>query len=367
MIKHIVAVASAAFFVGSGACLAAQPGDQTEEAVTYQINAAHSGSVTFAAGFAAPLHKLWSYDTGNSLSYPLIADGKLYVVSGGTDVFALDAFTGQRKWEHLLGGNDNLGAYDNGKLFFENSNGQVTALKAGSGKQLWAAQASSDFSSSVPIAVRRKVFVGGPAVTAIDEATGAVDWTQGIEATDSAVAYGNGGLYAGGPSQYYKFAIKDGTLLWHYSGCCEGGGGISPVYFDKRVYLTDWAEGNYVLNSMDGSVDGSFSGGMPPTLYKADVHGGYALEIANGKLYCLDARTGNVVWSVANDQMVAPPIVVNGQPIVATNSGTLYMLDGSTGAQLWTDSVSGYVSGMNAGDGIFAVAAGTSITVYGPQ
>ena len=45
---------------------------QREDAVAYQINPAHSGSIDFAAGFGTPLVKLWSQSLGSALSYPVI-------------------------------------------------------------------------------------------------------------------------------------------------------------------------------------------------------------------------------------------------------------------------------------------------------
>lgn len=156
----------------------------SEDATTFQINPSRSGSVDFIAGFSAPLVKLWTYDTGGAVGYPLIAKQSLYVVSNGNDVFAIDLASGAKSWEHLLGGSNNEGAYDDGSLFFENSQGQVIALKARNGRQLWSATVSSDFQSSSPIALNGTAYVAGPALTALDEKTGAIDWVQGIEATD---------------------------------------------------------------------------------------------------------------------------------------------------------------------------------------
>ena len=361
-------VAGALFFAAAWAEAGYTP-DQTEESVAYQINPAHTGSVTFAGGFAAPLKKLWTFDTKGAVTYPLVAGGQVFVVSNGNDVFALDALTGKRHWEHLLSGNDNLGAYDNGMLFFDNSDGQVTALIARSGRQAWGAQVSSDFSSSAPIALNGQLFVAGPALTALDESTGAIQWSNGIEATDGSAAFGNGGLYVGGPCQYYKYAPSSGKLLWHDSNGCEGGGGTSPAYYKGHVYLVDWAEGNFVLSAKTGAVSGNFPGSVPPSFYLGDTGKSRELVIADGKLVCLSLTTGNVVWSYSagSDQLVGQPIAINGQPIVAASSGKIVMLDDKRGKVIWSDTVGNYVNSMNAGDGVLAISAGTKVTVFAPQ
>lgn len=339
---------------------------QSEEGVAFQINTSRTGSITFAAGFAAPLAQIWSFTAGSSLSYPLVAAKKVFVVSGGNDLFAFNASTGSKKWEHLLGGSYNLGAYDNGALFFENSDGAVTAIEARNGKQLWGAQVASDFSASAPIALKGQVFTAGPALTALDETTGAINWSQNINATDGSAAYGDGALYVGGPCQYYAFTTA-GTQRWWDNDGCEGGGGDSPVYFNKRDYLVDWANGNFVLSSKAGADVGTFAGSVPPTFFIGSDGRGYALEYTNGQLYCLNAKTGNVVWSVTNSNLSGQPIVINGQPVYGDSRGNIYMLDGATGSQLWTGSVGSSVTSLSAGNGILVVVAGNSVYAFAPQ
>ena len=50
------------------------------DAVAYQNNAAHDGSVTFQNFSTTPV-KLWSANVGGPVSYPLIAQGEVYVTS----------------------------------------------------------------------------------------------------------------------------------------------------------------------------------------------------------------------------------------------------------------------------------------------
>ena len=341
----------------------------SEDAVTFQIDAAHDGNVDFVAGFSAPLVKAWTYDTGGTASYALIAHGAVYVVSNGDDVFALDRTGGSKLWEHLLGGDGNLGAYDDGRLFF-NSGSQIIALKAQNGRQLWSATTFAPKSpiadnSTAPVAMKGTVYTGGSAVHAFAEKNGAQEWLQGISATSSQVAYGDKGVFAGGPCQYYKFAGKDGSPLWEDNGSCDGGGGISVAYFDKHAYLVDWAQGNFTLSSKDGSSAGSFQGDVPPTFFSIGKHG-FELAISNGKLFCLDVKTGNVAWTFANADLSVQPIVINGQPVVGAGSSVI-MLDGATGAQLWTDNAGGQISSLNAGDGVLAVTTGNKVITYVPQ
>ena len=58
-----------------------QPAFSGDEAVAYQINPAHSGSVT-TPHLTPPLVKAWTLDLGLPVSYPLIAGGKVFAITG---------------------------------------------------------------------------------------------------------------------------------------------------------------------------------------------------------------------------------------------------------------------------------------------
>ncbi len=348
------------------------PKGQSEDAVAMQINLAHSGSVDFSEGFAAPLTKLWSKDLGGDLSYALVAEGKVFVVANGNDVFALDLVSGSQDWEHLVSDGSLGGAYDDGQLFFVDFDGLMTALKASTGKTKWAAQMPDQYAfSSPPIALKGQVFTGGAGsggtLYGVDEKTGHVNWTQSVEnGDDSSPAYGDKGLYVSYPCQYYKFALN-GQPVWHYSGDCEGGGGSTVSYFKNRAYVNDWASGNFVLNAKTGDVVGTYSGGEMPAFFTGSNKHGYGLTLTNNKLYCFDVKSGNVAWSFSGSNLTGLPIVINGQPVIGSSNGPVYMLDGASGAQLWTDNPGGSVSSLAAGEGKLVVVSGSKITVYAPQ
>ncbi|MEI9932167.1 MAG: PQQ-binding-like beta-propeller repeat protein [Rhizomicrobium sp.] len=347
------------------------PKDQKEDAVTLQINPAHSGEVSFSEGFAPPLVKLWSQDTGGDASYALVAEGKVFTVASGNDVFAFDLATGNKDWEHLVSDGTLGGAYDDGQLFFIDFDGLMTALKSKSGKVAWSAQMPDQYAfSSPPIALKGQVFTGGAGeggtLYGVDEKTGHVNWTQSVEnGDDSSPAYGDGGLYVSYPCQYYKFALN-GHPDWHYSGDCEGGGGSTPSYFKNRVYINDWASGNFVLDTKTGQIVGTYSGGQLPAFFTLNKKG-YGLTLTNSKLYCFDTKTGNVAWSFSASGLTGYPIVVNGQPVIGSSSGSVYMLDGATGSQIWTASVGAGISSLSAGEGKLVVVSGSVVTVYAPQ
>lgn len=335
-----------------------------EDATTYQINAAHDGHVDFAAGFNAPLVRAWSYDTadGNG-SYPVIGGGMLFFVGNGNDAFAFDLANGSRLWEHLLAAGGNYPAYADGTVVFANSSGAVVALKARTGKQRWSVSLNANGGLSYPVAAQGMVFTAGNALTALDGKTGATNWSKSLSPYSNTVTYGDGGLYVGSGCDYTKYA-PNGDLIWSVSGNCNGYQD-DVAYFNKHLYVYDYYQDNAILSTKDGSQTGFFPGSTLPVFYTSNKRS-YELVTSNDKIYCLDLRTGNVVWSFENSGSYALPIVINGHPIIASYT-TLYMLDGATGAPLWSDNVGSQIYSMNAGDGALAITTGGKVIVYKPQ
>ena len=119
------------------------------QAVAYQINPAHTGSQSDTV--APPLVKRWSRDLGGPISYPLIAEGKVFVTvriqnqtgPSVSKLYALDASTGATAWGPIdLAGTRgwSASAYDAGRIFALNYDGDLRAFDAASGALFWEKQ-----------------------------------------------------------------------------------------------------------------------------------------------------------------------------------------------------------------------------------
>jgi outer membrane protein assembly factor BamB len=104
-----------------------------EQARNNQITATHTGSSN--ENLTPPLRQRWVVNFGRSISYPLIADGKVFVTvvntgQFGTTLHALDATNGATIWSFNLGGSFfwSGACYENGRVFAVNASGLMRAF-----------------------------------------------------------------------------------------------------------------------------------------------------------------------------------------------------------------------------------------------
>lgn len=161
-----LALAIASF---SLAPLAARAGTINPDAVAYQDDPAHDGSVTFQNFSATPV-KQWSVNLGGAVSYPLIAQGEVFVTArspiSGVNLYALNAQTGLINWNVNLNSIywADSAAYDNGKVFVFNNNGSsstMNAYNAATGSLIWSSPLEGQYGfSSPPTASNGIVYTG---------------------------------------------------------------------------------------------------------------------------------------------------------------------------------------------------------------
>jgi outer membrane protein assembly factor BamB len=375
------------------------------DAVAYQGDAAHDGSVTFQNFSATPV-KLWSANLGGLVSYPLIAQGEVYVTANipgggyGVGLYALNANTGHVDWSVALNSIywSDSAAYDNGKVFVFNNNFEsstMNAYNATTGALLWSTPLAGQYEfSSPPTASNGIVYTGGAGsggtVYALSETNGATLWTAGVENGDnSSPTVTSNGVYVSysGP-QSYKFNPTTGALLWHFSANSEGGGGKTTVYYNGNIYVrgiydSSLANQNVLLLSASTGQasttfnDSSFSSPTAPAFANSR---GY-IKAGSGLLDEFDPSSGSVGWSRSSpdgtsDPFVTAPILINGDVFEGTGDGLLYEYDGVSGNLLDTinigngidgpdeQNVSQPLTGLGAGDGLLVVPAGDTVNVY---
>jgi outer membrane protein assembly factor BamB len=358
-------------------------------AVAYQLSVSHDGC-SGDGTVAVPLALRWSRDFAGSLdgsiSYPLIAEGKVFVTvadipdfGSGTTLYALDQASGATVWSRVITGSFRWSnaAYDAGRVFVVNGDGLLRAFDAASGGLQWETQLPGQFSfSSPPTAQGGIVYTGGSGLGgtlyAARESDGAVLWTQevtngdnsspALSATDVFVSYACGLVYA--------FDRTTGQLRWFNDGPCFGGGGKTAVYHADRVYSRDFT-GNEILAASTGRLLGTFQAGPAPAFA-----GKIGLFLNGSTLQATSGR--RTLWTFSGDGgLRTAPIVVGSTVFVGSSSGMLYGLDLGDGRVVWStnvgqgipgpdeQNVSQPLTGLGAGQGLLVVPAGNRLAAYG--
>ena len=395
-----VGVRAAAVAAASALALAVTPtaadasADATARslAVAYQINARHDGHSARGAA-APPLTKQWSRDLGGSVSYPVIAEDRVFVTAAspqgyGTVLHALDARTGEDSWGPVaLGGTYwwSALAYGGGRVYAVNYDGVLTAFEAATGTPAWSVQLPGQYSfTSPPTYAGGMVYTGGAGsggtLYAVDAGTGAVVWTRPVANGDhSSPAVTATGVYVSyACERTYAFTPDTGAPLWEHDTGCSGGGGRTPVVADRGLWIRDVAgAAQTVLNLADGTVRGTFgTGGRTPA---PAFRGRTGFFVDNGVLQARSTATPlTAKWTFAGDgQITSAPIVVNGYVYVGSATGQLWAVDPKTGTAVWSTAVGAAINapdehnvsqpltGLAAGQGRLVVPASTLLVSYG--
>jgi len=164
--------------------------------------------------------------------------------------------------------------YENGRIFAVNFDGLLQSFAEDSGQIQWSVQLPIQWSfTAPPTAYQGRVYVGGAGdggtLYAVDEQTGALDWSTMVNFGDnSSPAVGDGGIYVTYPCLYYKIDPVTGAQIWKYDGGCDGGGGKTPVYYNGRVYVRDPSNGDAIIDANSGTLVGMLSTSAPPSFYR---------------------------------------------------------------------------------------------------
>lgn len=354
-------------------------------AVAYQLNSRHDGGAADDAAPHRPLHRAWSAKIGRNLSYPLIAEGRVFVThDNGEAAIALDAVTGQELWRTSLSHGYNYGAlaYDDGRLFVLTGQGLLRALDPETGGELWHLKLGGEYSlfNSPPTAYDGLVYVGGPreggggSLYAISADAGELLWTRSVANGDhSAPTVDASGVYVGyACNQVYKFDLKTGRPVWHYTTDCAGGGGRTTVLSQGRLYTRDYF-GNLVIDTDKGEATAQHWGYFAP----AFGNGSGFFTTRDGWLVATDEHDGQPRWSFRPGPMITTaPLALNGAVYTGTEDGHIYALDGISGDLLWEDTLGAplaapdehnltALTGMAAGEGVLVVPTNDTLFAYG--
>lgn len=313
---------------------------QAFDAVSYQINPAHTGAATATLSF--PLKQLWNVDLHGNLSYPIIADGKVFITWGhlnpliyGADLYALDARSGRIAWGPVyLGGAYNWAnaAYDAGYLYVLNEAGVLGKFDATTGALRWRVQLPEGSSGydTPPTAVQGTVYVnggapGGGGVYAIDEATGRIRWWQLVNGgPESPPTLSSDGVFvAFACANTYKLDRLTGRIDWSYATSCAGGGGYTTAYHAGLLYTRDDVSGGgFIFRAATGQIAAAYAASAIPAF---GAQQWFVLD--NGSLCAMGYVSNTPIWCFRGDGTLdSNPLVLGNDVVIGSGAGNLYFL-----------------------------------------
>lgn len=246
----------------------------------------------------------------NATGLPLVADGRLYVATGGDDgAVVACALDGTRQWRRTIDGEPYTPlCFESGTLFAGTASGDIAALDAEDGEPLWTSGAVTGDACCPDI--------------------------QGSPTTS------DGRLYVPGiDERLYAVATDDGSVEWTAELLENDYGNAipSPAVADETVYVNTIHGGVIAFDTADGSErwrTGEYGGNLPPAA-GAD---GVVCPRTDASIAAYDSA-GDERWRFEMHRPDAPGMALysmrprvaaaHGRVYVTVNDGRVYALDPS--------------------------------------
>ncbi len=304
---------------------------------------------------------LWIFTMGPStwFSSPAVADGKVFIGSSDTRIYALNETNGAYIWSYATA----LSTYSSpavadGKVFIGSGDANVYALNETTGQYIWSYPTGS-FVDSSPVVADGMVFIGSNDhhVYALNESTGRQVWNYTtVGGVKGSPAVADGMVFAGTTENYRLYALNEtnGNLVWtRLSGDVKG----SPAVADGMVFVGADDCNIKAFDERTGDSVWNYTTDLNVWSSPAVADGMVFAGSIGGTVYALNEATGGLVWDYHCGRInFSPPAVADGKVFIGSNDGRTYALDEATGAHIW-NYTTGYASNPVVADGNLFVSS----------
>jgi outer membrane protein assembly factor BamB len=280
----------------------------------------HSG--VYAGEGPRQFHRVkWKFPTGNRIvSSPVIDNKKIYFGSDDGNVYAVDAESGREIWRRITRGPvPSTPAVAAGMVYFVSYDGNFYALNAETGALKWkfATGGERRFEAkglhgmqpkNQTIADPFDIYLSSPVVT------------------EGMVYFGSGDGYL------YALDAATGDLRWQF----KTGDVVhaSPAYVNGVVFVGSWDSYFYAVDAKTGAEKWRFHAGEDPLMHNqvgfqsspSIIDGTVYTGCRDAQVYALDAATGKEKWRFDNalSWVITSPAVTSGKVFFATSDSSLY-------------------------------------------
>ncbi|MEX0320953.1 MAG: PQQ-binding-like beta-propeller repeat protein [Puniceicoccaceae bacterium] len=317
----------------------------------------------------------WKYDAGSPIrTTPAVANNMVVTTTESGYLIGLNRENGKEKWRTRLNKGEarafqlfSAPAISGGKVFIGSATKELYCVDLKTGKLLWKKKAS-DWIRSRPLVINNKVFFASldGKVTALKfDKTGQDQlWSKhaGHHQIFGDLAGNENGILVGSSDLYlYSLNHDTGNIQWKHSliectyedgerimGDIVAGGGdfqSPPTVSDGKVYVGTPSRFVFAMDAATGEeiwrfeTSGQVSGA--PSVYKGRVY--FGQQGGNEEMYCVDANTGEPVWSSKVGWVWTTSTPDDTQVYTGTVDGRIIALEANTGKEVWEHLTNGGV------------------------
>jgi outer membrane protein assembly factor BamB len=307
---------------------------------------------------------IWNYTTsGAAQSSPAVVDDKVYICSDDNKIYCLNAEDGTFIWSYTTGATMRYSspAVVTGRVYLGAGDNKMYCLDAEQGIQLWNYTTNSSSGVSSPAVDGDKVYVGtkrsstssfGGWVSCLNAVTGESIWNSSYDTLNegytSSPAVADGRVYICslqytlGPEvgKISCLNAMTGTEIWSAFPYHPGGyGGVSRIYSspavaDGKVYVgSTYNSGGAVTcyDAITGTEIWYFLTGAAVESSPAVADGKVYVGSNDGRVYCLNAQTGDFIWNEIANAGYSSPAVVDGIIYIGGSDGKVHCLNPAAG------------------------------------
>lgn len=296
------------------------------------------------------LTTLWKKDIGGGIKEqflrltPIVDGGRLFAVNHDGNVVALDAATGKQVWEAETRAAVTSGAgVGEGLVLVGTADAEVVALNWQDGEEVWRAQVSSEVLAA-PTAAEGLVVVQSVDgnLAALDAATGERRWVfdrtvpvLSLRGTSSPLLVPGGVLSGLANGKLVAIGLKRGLPAWETTIAIPSGRSeldrmvdidSAPQVWGNQVYTVTYQGRVAALNGADGQIqwarDMSSAVGL-----SIDFRQVYVTD-EQSHVWALDRRNGASMWSqdALYNRALTRPVAFGDTVAVADFEGYLHLL-----------------------------------------
>lgn len=287
----------------------------------------------------------WKFQSSNTYRTQrmIVSEGGVFFHTWETDhsdwayLIRLDAATGAEQWRVRIEGEASGPLVAEGRVLVSRgseASRAIMILDAGSGELLW--EMTDPFYGW--IVYKSNLFItNDTSIRSLNLQSGELNWESqatiagGMTIADDIMVVTDG--YYG---DQQAFDITTGSSLWATAVSARLAG---VAMADGQVFVSDSGGRLYALDAKTGETNWMFEAGFGTSGFIEVVTSGAVYMTSGGILFKIDTTTGAAKWEFAGNDTIWPVTVIDGIAYAGDLSGTMFTIDANTGAQLWSHYV----------------------------